>query len=84
MVALDPCLIHSPLGPSDPIQVHNPNDISISLAGFCTANCSVVGDVGACPSPSKFPFPLGDLNSHLTHDFLSLADSASQTASRLG
>jgi len=31
---------------------------------------SVVGDVGACPSPKNCPFPYGDLNPHLTRGSL--------------
>jgi len=43
---------------------------------------SVVGHVGACPSPSKLPLPMGDLDHDLICGFLGPPDSASQMASR--
>jgi len=36
----------------------------------------VVGDVGACPSPSQLPLPTGNLNPHLIRDSLGQPDSA--------
>jgi len=44
---------------------------------------SVVGHIGAYPSPSKLPLDVGDLDSHLTRrGSLTQPNSASQTASR--
>jgi len=49
---------------------------------FCTVYLSVIRDAGACPSPSKLPLLMGDLNPHLIRGSLSPPDSASQAASQ--
>ena len=49
---------------------------------FCTRHVTVIGHVGACPSPQNFPFLWGS-GPHLVCGSLGPPDSASQTASRL-
>jgi len=72
-------LIHASLGPPESISQTASRTILLFLH---SSRQSVVWHVGACPSPSKLPLPIGDLYPHLIRGFFGLPDSASQRASR--
>ena len=67
-----------------PTWVLNPNGISIGSAVFaCTAHRWVSPYFTmCCPSPSKLPILMGDLDPHLIHGSLGPPESSTQTASQ--
>jgi len=76
-----PLPVHAFLGPSESIT----QTASWSVQPLLHSSWrSVIGDVGACPSPSKLPLSMGDLKPHLTRGSLGPPNLSSQMASWAG
>jgi len=76
---LDTHLIHASLGP-----IESTTQTASLISFLHSSHQSVVQHVSACPSPSKFPLPMGKSGPHLICGSLGPPYSASQTAYRLG